>query len=108
MAVGGIRSHALGDVGRGHVSADDVVEQDVAQGGFSFGGGEIGEVDACISKGLVGRREDRKGPGPLEGRQQLGLNHGRHEAVVNARGLRGGRDVHWGHQHFVDDMDDAV
>ena len=108
LAVGGIRGHALRDVGRGHVSADDVVQQDVAQGGLAFRGGEIGQVDACVSKGLVGRREDREGPRPLEGRQQLSLNHGRHQAVVDARGLGGGGDVHRWHQHFVDDVNDAV
>ena len=108
MAVGRIRGHALRDVGRGHVSADDVVEQDVAQGGLALRRGEIGQVDACVGKGLVGWREDRERPGTLEGRQQLSLNHGRHQAVVDARGLGGGGDVHRWHQHFVDDVDDAV
>ena len=111
LAVGRVGGHALGDVGRGNVSLDDVVQQNVSQGGFAFGRVEDREVDARLGKGLIGGGEDREGPVALQGLEQFGLNHAGHQRVVQAGALRCARDVLGGvrrHQHLVDDVNQTV
>ena len=46
--------HAVGYVGCWHLSTDDVVEQDVREGGFPFRRVESSQVNAGVSKSLVG------------------------------------------------------
>ena len=108
LAVDGVRSHAFGDVRGRHIGADHVVKQDVGERGLAFGRVERCKINARVGKGLVGGREDRERPWSLQRGQQLSLNHGGHEAVVDARGLGGARDVNWRNHDLVDDVDDAV
>ena len=111
LAIDGVRRHAFRDRASGHFARNHVVEQDVTEGGLAFGGVEGSEVDASVRKGLVGRCKERERPIALEGFEQFGLNHGRHEAGMNSSALcRTGqivRRVRWC-QHLVDDVDDAV
>ncbi|DAC34910.1 MAG TPA: hypothetical protein D7I05_02870, partial [Candidatus Poseidoniales archaeon] len=60
LSIGRGCGHALGHVGRGNVSLDDVIQQNVSQGGFALGRVEVREVDACVGKGLIGGCEDRE------------------------------------------------
>ena len=75
LAVGRVGGHAFGDVGRRDVSLDDVIQQNVSQGGFALGRVEGREVDARVGKGLVGGCEDRERPVALQGFEQFGLDH---------------------------------
>ena len=111
LAVGGIRGHALGDVGGWDVGPDHVVEQDVRQCCLAFGCVKGAEINARIDEGLIGGREDGEGSRTLQGFQQLSLDHARHEGVVQPRALRGSRDVVGRvgrREHLVDDVDESV
>ena len=108
LAVGGVGAHAVGHIGGGNFSADDVVEENVGEGFFALGGVKGTQVNACVGKGLVGGSEDGEGPGSLEGGKQVGLDHGGHERAVDAGRLGRGGDVNGWDEHLVDDMDDAV
>ena len=84
MAVGSIGTHALGDVGGGNLSANNVVEENVGQGLLAFGGVKGGEVDASVSKGLVGWGKDGEGSGALQGGEEIGLDDGGDQRAVDA------------------------
>ena len=83
LAVGRVGGHALGHVRGRHIALDDVVEEDVAQGGLAFRGVEISQVDARVGEGLVGWCEDGEGPIALQGFQQLCLNHAGHQELCS-------------------------
>ena len=108
LAVDGVRSHAFGDVRGRHIGADHVVEQDVRQRRLAFGRVERCQVNACVGEGLVGGREDRERPRSLQRGQEVGLNHRGHEAVVDACGLGGARDVNRREHDPVNDVNDAI
>ena len=103
--------HAMRDVGRRDGTGHHVGQQDVGQGRPSLIGVKGCQVHAGISKGLVGRGEQRERSFSLKGFQQLRLHHGRHERVVNAGALRRAWKVVGvvgRHEDGVDHMDDAV
>ena len=79
MAVDGGGRHAIGDVGRRHFARHNVVEQDIAQGCFSFWGVQGSEVNTSVGKGLVGWSKDRERAGALERLEEFGLDNTRHE-----------------------------
>ena len=111
VAVGCLGRHAVRYIGGWHRGSDHVSEEDVTQRGHAVGGVKSGEVDAGIGKGLVGRGEEREGPLALQSGEQVGLNDGRDQGIVNARASSRRGDVAGcigGHEHLVDDVDDAV
>ena len=111
VAVGCLGRHAVRYIGGWHRGSDHVSEEDVTQRGHAVGGVKSGEVDAGIGKGLVGRGEEREGPLALQSGEQVGLNDGRNQGIVNARASSRRGDVAGcigGHEHLVDDVDDAV
>ena len=88
-----------------------MVLKDVRQGCFSFRRVEGCQVDAGVGKGLVGWSKDRERTGALQGLQQAGLDHGADQRIVDAGALGGSWDVVGrvgGHEHLVDDVDEAV
>ena len=108
LTVGGVGTHAVGHVGSGDFSADDVVEENVREGFFALRGVKSAQVNACVGEGLVGGSEDGKGSRSLEGGKQVGLDNGGHERAVDAGRLGRGGDVNrWG-EHLVDHVNDAV
>ena len=100
----------------GDVSAVDgpvvhVVEEDVAKRLFSFGGVECCEIDACCSKGLIGRCKDGEGPLAAKRFGQIGLHQRCEQRGVDTRASSRFRDVVRGVagcKHGVNDVDDAV
>ena len=108
LAVGGVGAHAVGHVGSGDFSADDVVEENVREGFFALRGVKGTQVNACVGEGLVGWGEDGEGSRSLKGGKQVGLDHGGHERAVDAGRLGRGGDVNgWG-EHLVNHVNDAV
>ena len=108
LAVGGVRGHALGDVGSRHIGTDDVIEQDVGERGLSFRCGKIGQVNASVGERLVRGCKHRERAGPLQRGQKFCLDHSSDEAVVDARALSGGGDVDRRKHDLVNNVDDAV
>ena len=107
---GGCR-HALRNSRCWNGTRDNVVEQDVCESGLPFRCIKCCQVDASISKGLVGWCEERERAVALEGFKQFSLDDCGHEGIVNARALSGAWDVVWRggwRQHLVDDVDDSV
>ena len=88
-----------------------MVEKDVGERGFAFGCVQCREVNACISKGLVGWGKHRERTRALKGFQEFSLNDGGYEGGVVARALSSPWNVvgcvRW-HEHLVNDMDEAV
>ena len=88
-----------------------MVEQNVREGFLAFGGIEGCEVNTGVNEGLVGRGKDREWPGALQRFEEFGLDHTGHERIVNASALGGAWNVVGrvgGHEHLVDDMNQAV
>ena len=111
LSIGRGCGHALGHVGRGNVSLDDVIQQNVSQGGFALGRVKRSQIDASVCEGLVRRCKHRERAVALEGFEQFCLDDGSHKTVVNRGALRRARDVFGGvrrHQHLVDDVDQPV
>ena len=84
MAVGSIGTHAIGDVSGGNFCANNVVEENVGEGLLAFGGVEGSEVDAGVSKSLVGWGKDGEGSGPLQRGEEIGLDDGSDQRAVDA------------------------
>ena len=111
VAVDGGGTHAVRDVGGGNSAGHDVVEQDVREGFLAFGGVERSKVNPGVGEGLVGRGKDRERTGALQRFEEFGLNHTGHQRIVDAGALGGAWNVVGrvgGHEHFVDDVDQAV
>ena len=108
LAVGGVGAHAVGHVGCGNFSADDVVKENVREGFFALRGVKGTQVNACVGEGLVGRGKHGEGSGPLEGGKQVGLDDGGHERAVDTGRLGRGGDVNGRDEHLVNDVNDAV
>ena len=111
LSVDRFRRHALGKGRGGNITGHDVVEQNVGQGLLAFGGVEGRKVDASVGKGLIGGRKEGERSGALERLKQFGLDHGAHQRVVNTGALGRAWNVVGrvgGHQHLVDDVNDAV
>ena len=62
-----------------------MVKKNLGQRGVFLGRVVIVEVDAGIGERLVGRCKHREWPGPLEGRNQVGVRQGRYQGIVDAR-----------------------
>ena len=111
VAVNGGCLQALGYSGGRNGSSNDVVEQDVREGCFSFRGIEGSQVNACVQEGLIGWSKERERPSALERFEQFCLNHCRDKRIVNSSALCRAGNVVWGlrgREHLIDDVDYTV
>ena len=79
LAVDGGCRHAVSDSRRGHFARNNVVQEDVGEGSFTFWRIEGCEVNPSISERLICWGEERERPGALERFKQFSLDHTSHE-----------------------------
>ena len=87
-----------GDESVGHAccvdsALQDVVGEDVHEGGVGLVGVEVCKVNTGFSEGGVGGRKDREGSVALQGFNQTGVRQGGHEGFVRAGRCSVGGDV---------------
>ena len=88
-----------------------MVEQDVCERCFPFWRVKGRQVNSCICESLIGWCKERERSVTLERSQQLCLNHGCHERVVDASALSGSWDVVRrcsGGEHLVNHVNEPV
>ena len=93
LSVYSLSRHAVGESGGWNIACDDVVKQNIRQSNFAFWRVQGCEVDACVSKGLVGWCKDGERTRALKGFQEFSLDNGSNKRVVVARALSSSWDV---------------
>ena len=108
VSVGSGCRHAVGNVGCGNASTHHVVQQNIAERCLALRCIKSDEVNTGINEGLVGGCEHRERARLLEGSEEVSLDDGSDQGIVNSRRLRRGGNVNRWNQHRVDDVDNAV
>ena len=108
LSIRRISHHTFGDCRGRNLRRDNVVEKDVGKRCFTFRRVECCQVDTSIDERLVCWCEDGERPWTLESREEIGLNDGIDQRVVNGGALSGCWDVDGRHQDGIDNVNDSV